>query len=123
MHVEAEPGERLVASLRPKLMRRALRNLVDDAVKYGGLARVRLRRDGAAALVEIDDDGPGIPEADQERATEEFVWLEASRNRRTGGSRLGLATARAVVREHGGELRLSNRPGGGLRATVRLPSG
>ena len=81
---------------------------------------MRVREDGERALVEIDDEGPGIPEAALATVFEPFARLEASRNREQGGSGLGLALARAIVRDHGGELTLANRAGGGLRATIRL---
>jgi signal transduction histidine kinase len=71
--------------------------------------------------VEIDDDGPGIPEDLQEEAFRPFHRLESSRNRETGGTGLGLTVARTIIRAHGGELSLRNRCGGGLRAEVRLP--
>ena len=71
--------------------------------------------------VTVEDDGPGIAQADLERVFEPFVRLEGSRSRETGGIGLGLAIARSVVRAHGGDIALANRPEGGLRATVRLP--
>ncbi len=69
----------------------------------------------------IDDEGPGIPEDQMEKAFQPFVRLEGSRSRETGGSGLGLAITRSIVLNHGGELKLSNRPEGGLRATIILP--
>lgn len=113
--------ERHVARLRPMAMKRAIRNLVENAVTYGGRARVRLAAEAGEIVVTVEDDGPGIPEAELERVFEPFVRLETSRSRDTGGTGLGLAIARSVVRAHGGEITLANRPGGGLRATVRLP--
>jgi signal transduction histidine kinase len=119
-------GGRLVGDCRPLALRRALANLVDNAVKYGTRARVRVRADedaaiGPAAVVEIDDDGPGIPEPELERVFRPYVRLEPSRSRDTGGIGLGLTLARATLRAHGGEVALANRPEGGLRATVTLP--
>lgn len=107
--------------LRPLAMKRALANLVDNAAKYGGRARVTLSNVSGDAMVWIEDDGPGIPEAALETVFEPFKRLEASRNRGTGGTGLGLAIARQVVAGHGGTVSLANRPGGGLAATVRLP--
>ena len=121
--VAVEAGPRLVARVRPLALRRALRNLVENAVAYGGRARVSLRGEAGEAVVAVEDDGPGIPEDQLERVFEPFVRLEGSRSRETGGVGLGLAIARSVVRAHGGELTLANRPGGGLTATVRLPLG
>ena len=71
--------------------------------------------------MEIDDTGPGIPEAEFEKVFAPFYRLERSRSRDTGGVGLGLATARTVVRGHGGDIALANRPEGGLRVTVTLP--
>jgi hypothetical protein len=77
--------------------------------------------DGAEIRVIVDDDGPGIPSADLERVFEPFVRLEGSRSRETGGAGLGLSIARSIFRAHGGDLRLENRPDGGLRAIGTLP--
>ena len=116
----ADSGRVLVAC-RPAALRRALRNLLENAAAYGGRAAARIERDDAETRVVIDDEGPGIPEADLERVFEPFVRLEASRSRETGGSGLGLAIARGIVRGHGGDIVLANRAEGGLRATVALP--
>lgn len=113
--------DRLAVPMRPNLIKRALRNLIENALKYGGRARVRVRPEGTDALVEVDDDGPGIPPREVERMFQAFTRLEQSRSRDTGGSGLGLALARAIVEAHGGTLTLTNRDEGGLRATVRLP--
>ena len=112
---------RITIRLRPSMMRRAIRNLIENAVKYGKSAEVSLaERDGGVALV-IADHGPGIPEARLEDVFDPFVRLEGSRNRDTGGTGLGLALARAIVRDAGGDITLANRPEGGLAATIRLP--
>ena len=121
--VALEDGSRLAVPMRPNLIKRAVRNLVENAVKYGGQARLRVRSEGGAALLEVDDDGPGIPEAEIARMFEPFTRLDGSRSRDTGGAGLGLALARAIVDAHGGQLTLANRAEGGLRATVRLPLG
>lgn len=116
--------ERLTLAARPVALKRALGNLVANAVKYGDGAAVRLRppEDGMA-VIEIDDNGPGIPEEDIARVFQPFQRIEASRNRETGGSGLGLPIARNILRAHGGDVILTNRPrpGAGLRATVSLP--
>jgi signal transduction histidine kinase len=106
-------------SCRPVGLKRALRNLIENAVAYGHRARVALEEtpDGFAILV--DDDGPGIPEQDHERVFGPFVRLEESRSRETGGIGIGMAIARSIIRAHGGDITLENR----LRATVRLPKG
>lgn len=119
--VTFEGQERFLAWVRPVLMRRALRNLIENAVTYGERAELRLRREGASLLIEIDDEGPGIPEESLEHVMDGFVRLDESRNRATGGSGLGLTIARSIIHEHGGSMRLENLPDRGLRATVRLP--
>lgn len=106
---------------RPLSLKRCLGNLLDNAVRYGGRAVVSVR-DGRDALeIVIDDTGPGIPEADLARVFEPFYRLEPSRNRSTGGNGLGLAIARSMARQHGGDIMLSNRPEGGLRARLTFP--
>jgi signal transduction histidine kinase len=117
--LDATPGSAL--RLRPHALRRALRNVIDNALRYGGRAAVRLERVGGTARITVSDDGPGIPEADLERVFEPFVRLETSRSRETGGSGLGLAIARTIIHAHGGDIRLANRPEGGLTATIDLP--
>ncbi|WP_431269221.1 sensor histidine kinase [Dankookia sp. P2] len=107
--------------LRPVAIKRALANLVDNAVKHGGGARVTLEERPGVVTVRVEDNGPGIPEAALEAVFEPFHRLDASRNGVTGGTGLGLAIARQVVTAHGGSVALVNRPGGGLVATVRLP--
>jgi len=114
--------EHLDLPVRPVSLRRALRNLVENAVRYGACARVRLERSAAGVTIAVDDDGPGIPVDKLEEVFAPFTRLETSRNLETGGVGLGLATARSVVRAHGGELTLANRPGGGLTATIHLPA-
>jgi len=119
--VSLEDGERLVVNGRSNLLKRAIRNLIDNAVRYGEAATVRVRQDGGRALIEIDDNGPGIDAAALETVFEPFARLEGSRNREQGGSGLGLALARAIVHEHGGVLTIENLADGGLRARLSLP--
>ncbi|MGZ8363394.1 MAG: ATP-binding protein [Caulobacteraceae bacterium] len=102
-------------------LKRLVSNLIDNALKFAGAAEVSLAIEGGAAVLAVEDRGPGLPDAELERAFEPFHRLESSRNRETGGVGLGLATARAIAREHGGDVALSNRDGGGLRAEARLP--
>lgn len=116
------PG-RILYRGRSMGLRRALCNLVENAAFYGQRARVSLTEEPASLCLVIDDDGPGLEEADLERVFEPFVRLETSRSRDTGGVGLGLAIARSIVQAHGGEIRLANRPEGGLRVTIRLPTG
>lgn len=106
---------------RPLAIKRALANLIDNAVKYGGSARVTLQVGSDAVTVSVEDEGPGIPEQSIDAAFEPFRRLETSRNRGTGGSGLGLTIARQVAERHGGSVALENRTGGGLRATMTLP--
>ena len=115
-------GERVALPLRTTWLRRALRNLIANALRYGERATVSLRREGGDAVVRIDDEGPGIPPGDLARMMEPFARGEASRNRSTGGAGLGLAIARAIAVQHGGRLVLANRPEGGLRVELRLPT-
>jgi signal transduction histidine kinase len=96
-------------------------NLIDNALRYGGDVKVSLSNDPQAVRVFIDDHGAGIPERESENVFKPFYRLEKSRNKRTGGIGLGLATARSIARAHGGDVLLQNRPEGGLRATVTLP--
>lgn len=119
--VTFEDSARLVISGRSNLLKRAIRNLIDNAVRYGESASVRVRQEGEGALIEIDDQGPGIDAASLETVFEPFARLDESRNREQGGSGLGLALARAIVNEHGGDLSLENLAEGGLRARLLLP--
>ena len=119
--VEMESSGRQIACVQPHLLRRAVRNLVENAIKYGGAARVAVRTHGDRVAIEIGDGGPGIPEAEMENVQEPFYRLEASRSRETGGSGLGLTLARAAALAHGGRLELENRPQGGLLARILLP--
>jgi signal transduction histidine kinase len=116
----ANPG-RLPYAARPVALRRALRNLIENAVRYGRRCRLRMERDREEVRIVIEDDGPGIAEDQQERVFEPFVRLEGSRSSETGGIGLGLAIARSIVRAHGGDIRLGNRPEGGLAVTLALP--
>ena len=109
-------------SCRPVALKRAIRNLVENAVRYGNGARVSVRNTAAAALIDIDDNGPGLPPDQIEDAFQPFVRLEPSRSAETGGIGLGLSIARSIVKAHGGTLTLTNRPEGGLRAEISLPS-
>jgi signal transduction histidine kinase len=118
--VELAPCERTVVSLRPTWLRRALRNLIDNALRYGGAARVSMLREGDGLRIRVDDDGPGIPEADLGRMTDPFTRGDPSRNTATGGTGLGLTLARAIAEQHGGSLVLTNREEGGLRAEIVL---
>lgn len=114
-------GSPLPYACRPVSLKRAVRNLVENAVRYGDAARISLSCRDGAAVVDVDDDGPGLPEALMEEAFKPFVRLEPSRSHETGGIGLGLSIARGIVQGHGGSIVLSNRQGGGLTATILLP--
>ena len=107
---------------RPAAMKRAFANLIDNAIKYGGCARVQLSQQGQRAAVTIADDGPGIPPDKAELAFQPFRRLDSSRNRETGGTGLGLTIARDIVQSHGGDIGLGTPPEGrGLEVRVSLP--
>jgi two-component system osmolarity sensor histidine kinase EnvZ len=106
---------------RPLGIKRVVVNLLENAVKYGLRPGATLRCDDDWVYIEVSDEGPGIPEDALQRVFDPFFRLETSRNRDTGGVGLGLSAARAIVREQGGELTLSNRSTGGLLARVELP--
>jgi signal transduction histidine kinase len=111
----------LACVCRAAEVRRALRNLTDNALRYGVRARVTAEAIDRMAAIHVDDDGPGIPKTELERVFEPFARLEHSRSAETGGYGLGLAIARLIARGHGGDVTLKNQSGGGLRATLMLP--
>ena len=119
--VERDEMARAVVLVHPRAIRRALANLIENAVKYGGHASVSLRVEGQYAILAVTDAGPGIPDDRIEDMLQPFTRLEASRSRDTGGTGLGLALVRAVASAESGRLRLSNRPQGGLLAELALP--
>ncbi len=108
-------------SCRPTAMRRALSNLVDNAVKYGGNAVVTLAPEPRRAVIAVEDEGPGIPRSEREKVFEPFYRIGSARNPSTGGVGLGLSVTRSIVWEHGGDISLGNRKGGGLSVRVELP--
>ncbi|WP_242129613.1 ATP-binding protein [Sphingobium sp. Sx8-8] len=120
--VELADSERAVATVRPQQIRRALRNLIENAIVYGERAHVSVERGQGVIRLIVADDGPGIAEDRMEEMMEPFTRLEGSRNRETGGAGLGLALVRAIMAEHGGALKLANRPQGGLEASLVLPA-
>jgi signal transduction histidine kinase len=119
--VTMTPAAPLTHECQPGALKRALTNLLDNAVKYGKRAQAAITSTAKTIEITIDDDGPGIPEAELPRVFQPFYRVEESRSRDTGGTGLGLAIAQSIVQAHGGELTLANRPGGGLRATITLP--
>jgi signal transduction histidine kinase len=119
VHLQAPEALRIAG--RPQALRRAIGNLIDNALKYGSSAAIRITKDAHCLQIIVDDEGPGLPEAELDQVFEPFYRLEYSRNRETGGVGLGLAIVRQIVRGHGGEVVLTNRTGGGLRAVLELP--
>lgn len=120
--------QRIVFPLRSTWLRRAVRNLIGNALRYGKQARVSLSRQGQGAIIRIEDDGPGIPTDRIAAMFEPFKRGEPSRNSETGGAGLGLTLARAIAEQHGGNLTIANRLGAGnkvegLTATLSLPLG
>lgn len=119
--VAYESGDRITIRCQPVAIRRMFSNLIGNAVKYGDEAHVTTSREGSDVVVKIEDRGPGIPPEMWEQVFTPFFRLEGSRSRETGGTGLGLSVARSIVRRHGGDIELSNRPEGGLIVTVTLP--
>jgi signal transduction histidine kinase len=106
---------------RLSALKRAIANLVNNAIQYAGAAELRVVDEAGRLQLIVEDRGPGIAPAELARVTEPYYRVDASRSRETGGVGLGLAIAKDVAVLHGGELQLENRPGGGLRATLVLP--
>ena len=111
----------LIINVRPTALVRALRNLIENANRYGNQADIRLAVKEPDLYIYIDDTGPGIPEKYIERVFEPFFRLEKSRSRNTGGVGLGLAIARTIILAHGGTIALKNKETGGLRVVISLP--
>ena len=114
-------GGKLTYRCRPASLRRAIRNIIENAVRYGGDARVCLHHGAQSIDIVVEDNGPGIPDSLHEQVFAPFYRLEESRNRETGGVGLGLAIARTIIRHHGGDIVLSQgKPG--LKVTVSVPA-
>lgn len=111
----------LVLPVRPNAVRRCLGNLIANACRYGKHVWLSTAPADDGIDILVDDDGPGIPEAERERVFRPFIRLDASRNQATGGVGLGLTIARDMARSHGGDIRLEISPFGGLRARIHLP--
>ncbi|WP_349344021.1 HAMP domain-containing sensor histidine kinase [Marinobacter sp. MMG032] len=120
--VHCQDSPRCVLQGQPEAVKRALRNLIENAVNYGEQADVTLATTDTEAVVTIVDQGPGIPEVERERVFEPFYRLEQSRSRETGGAGLGLAIARTLIRGMGGDIHFDAGPDGkGLKVSVTLP--
>jgi signal transduction histidine kinase len=113
-------GAKMNYRCRPEGLRRAVRNLVENAVRYGGDAKVYIRHTTSTVDIVVEDRGPGIPDEMSEKVFTPFFRLETSRNRDTGGIGLGLSIARAVARQHGGDISFSNSDTG-MQAIMSLP--
>lgn len=113
--------DHLEAAVRPSALKRAVGNLVENALHYGGAARVSVSAQDGTLIVRIDDDGPGIGEEQMDAVRQPFARLDSARSRNTSGLGLGLAIVARAAETEGGALHLANRPGGGLRAELRLP--
>lgn len=119
--VTFDGGGELPVEADPAALRRALANLIANAVKYGGSARVKAFAEDGRAVVTVEDDGPGLPGDELETVFEPFHRAERSRNRETGGAGLGLTVARQAARAHGGDVVLKNREEAGLTARMTIP--
>ena len=119
--VRFEGPDRLIIDAVHDHLARAIENLVDNAIKYGGDATITLATDPDWAIVSVEDNGPGIPASQFARVMHPFERSDAARSGRHPGMGLGLSIARNVAEAHGGRLELANRSGGGLRATLTFP--
>jgi signal transduction histidine kinase len=114
-------GPDVQVRLRPVSFRRAVRNVAENALRYGGSAEIAWRSEDDTLFIEIRDGGPGIPSDKLEQVFDPFFRLEGSRSLETGGHGLGLSIARSIIRAHGGEIYLTNRRDGGVVATMVVP--
>jgi two-component system osmolarity sensor histidine kinase EnvZ len=117
--LDAPPN--LAVAVKPNAFKRCVSNLVSNAARFATRVDIRVARDDKYLRISVDDNGPGIPEDMRDDVFRPFFRLDDARNQDTGGTGLGLAIARDIARSHGGDIRLSDSPLGGLRATVRVP--
>jgi signal transduction histidine kinase len=118
--VESEHGRSVVVDGVSKLLRRAVRNLLENARRYSTEVTVQLRREGGDAVLRVNDRGPGVPLAERERIFEPFYRLPGA-SERHGGVGLGLALVRSIVQRHRGSVRCEDAPGGGASFVLRIP--
>ncbi|MEE2952930.1 MAG: ATP-binding protein [Pseudomonadota bacterium] len=118
---EPDPEEAMYVLARPLALKRALRNLIENAAVHGEIARIAVSRSGNTGLLEIRDEGPGIPEELINRAFEPFFRVDPGRRQLKPGAGLGMAIAKEIVDQIGGLILIANRPGGGLSQRIELP--
>lgn len=118
--VSLQAPESLQWPCRPRALKRALINLIDNALKYGEQAQVVVIHDAQGVEIQVRDNGPGLPEHELQNVYEPFYRIQPSRSRDTGGAGLGLAIVRQIARSHGSDVELSNLQGGGLIARLYL---
>ncbi|MDX2235347.1 MAG: ATP-binding protein [Hyphomonadaceae bacterium] len=118
--VTYEGPDRLVITGQALGLKRLVDNLVDNALKYGAVARVRVRQDGEYAVIEVADEGPGVPPAEREKVFRPFVRGETA-GAQAAGAGLGLSAAREIARAHGGDVEIGDAQPRGALITVRLP--
>jgi two-component system osmolarity sensor histidine kinase EnvZ len=114
-------GAPLVVPLKRHAFKRAVANLVNNAARFADQVAIRARRQGSSLFVEVEDDGPGIPETEREHVFRPFYRLDHARNQDAGSTGLGLAIARDIARIHGGDIALSQSRLGGLKAVLKVP--
>lgn len=115
------PDQEIKLLCKPIAIRRAIQNLVDNAVKYAGAVELKFRNCETDVEIQVMDRGPGIDDSEKQQVFSPFYRVEKSRNRETGGTGLGLSVARTIARAHGGDIELHDREGGGLLAILRIP--
>jgi len=120
--VTLKPGDGILSPMRPRTLKRAVVNIVGNAVRYAGAVELDLRCEADEAVISVVDHGPGIPADERDAVLRPFYRCEGSRSRDTGGIGLGLSIAADTVAAHGGRMVLSETPGGGLTVEIRLPA-
>lgn len=111
----------IILPLKRQALKRAIMNLVTNAARFGDRIVIRVAPEGRWVRIEVDDDGPGIPENERENVFRPFYRLDHARNQDEGNSGLGLVIARDIAKSHGGDIALGESSMGGLRAIISLP--
>ncbi len=123
INIEVDATEVIIMADRDRI-RQVLVNLIENAIRYaasGELLQIRVSRDKDNALLEISDRGPGLPDEMKERIFDPFFRFDNSRSRATGGSGLGLAVVKSLIKQHGGTIEAHDRQGGGASFSITLP--